>query len=233
MTNVFADIEASDAEHKRILAGLQVTNKDAQKFVVLLIQTLRILAPELALVHWRPLQSTRLHFSGILIERAEILHGRLQFLSEELHIGGDILVIVLALLENRQLLQHLALHHGNAVLLGHLRVLRLLDEVAVHGENNTRNLLLDRIAEDISEDNNHIEFVHLLGEQRVEGEHPDAEDELVLHLEVDASSEHREQRRDAINGDEREAVLVNAQHHLKTTRHRLDVLIVLKHTITD
>lgn len=118
----------------------------------------------------------------VLIERAQILHGALQLLNEELHITGNVLIVVLALLENGQLLQHLALDHGDAVLLRHLGVLRLLDQVAEHGQYDAGHLLLGRVVQNVAHNRNNIELVHLLGQQRIEGQHPQTEDQLILDL---------------------------------------------------
>lgn len=63
-----------------------------------------------------------------------------------------------------------------------LRVLRLLDKVAEDGEHDPRDLLLDGVAEDVGQDRDGVELVHLLGEQRVERQHPQAEYQLVLDL---------------------------------------------------
>ena len=51
---------------------------------------------------------------------------------------------------------------------------------------------------------------HLLGDVSVEGEHPEAENQLVLTLEVDARAEHREERRDAVHPQEGVPILVDA-----------------------
>lgn len=48
------------------------------------------------------------------------------------------------------------------------------------------------------------------------------------YLEVDARSQDGNQCADAVDGDERKAVLIDAQHHLQAAAHRLDVLVVLK-----
>lgn len=63
-----------------------------------------------------------------------------------------------------------------------LRVLRLLDQVAEDSKHDARDLLLDGVAQDVSQDRDGVELVHLLGQQRVEGQHPQAEHQLVLHL---------------------------------------------------
>lgn len=124
-------------------------------------------------------------------------------------------------------LTYLTLHHSNTVLLGNLSILRLLDQIPKDSQDYAGDLLLDGIAEDVGEDWDDIELVHLFGEQRIEGEDPQAEDELVLHLEVDAAGQDRQQSGNAVDGDEGETVLVNAEHHLEAASHRLDVLVVL------
>jgi len=71
VAHVFADVEAGDGEHQRVLAGLQQMNQDAEQLVVLLVQTGRVLPPELGgLVHRAPFESTGLHLRGVLVERA-------------------------------------------------------------------------------------------------------------------------------------------------------------------
>lgn len=128
MADVLADVVAGDRQHQRVLRRVQQMDQNAQQFVVLLVQALSVLAPELCgLVHRRPFQAARLDLRGVLVERRQILDGALQLLGEELDIAGDVLVVEAALLEDRQLLQDLALHHRDAMLLRHLRVLRLLD----------------------------------------------------------------------------------------------------------
>ena len=72
MSNVFAKIEGCHAEDQRILAGFQKVDQDLEKFVVLLIKTIRILAPELlGSVNRRPLQSAGSDLSNVLVVRAE------------------------------------------------------------------------------------------------------------------------------------------------------------------
>jgi len=46
----------------------------------------------------------------------------------------------------------------------------------------TGHLLLGTIAEDIGQDGDHAELVHFGGQQGIEGQHPQAEDQLVLYL---------------------------------------------------
>lgn len=183
VAHVFANVVAGHRQHQRILGRIKQMDENAQQVVVLFVEAQRILAPEFRrFVHRRPFQAAAADLRGVLVERAQVLHGVLQLGDEELHIAADVLVVVFALLENGQLLQHLALHHGDAMLLGHLDVLRLLDQIAEHGQNDARHLLLGRIVEDVGNDRDHIEFVHLLGQQRIEGQHPQAEDQLVLDL---------------------------------------------------
>lgn len=62
-------------------------------------------------------------------------------------------------------------------------VFRFFDQVPEHSEHDARDLLLDGVAEDVGEDGDGIELVHLLGQQGVECQHPQAEHKLVLHLE--------------------------------------------------
>lgn len=59
----------------------------------------------------------------------EILHTLSQPLQQELDVLGDVLIIVLLLLQVLKLLQHLALNHGQSVLLTSLALGRLLQEV--------------------------------------------------------------------------------------------------------
>lgn len=130
MAHVFAYVEASHAEDERVFNRLQQMHQDSQELVILLVEATGVLAPELAgLVNGRPLQAAGLHLRRVLVERAQILHGCLQLVVEELDVVGDVLVVELALAEYGELLQHLALHHGDAVLLGDLAVLHFLDQV--------------------------------------------------------------------------------------------------------
>lgn len=48
-----------------------------------------------------------------------------------------------------------------------------------------------------------------------------------MYLEVDSGSQDRKQSGDAIDCQERKAVLIDAKHHLKAACHRLDVVVVL------
>lgn len=183
MTNVFTDIVAGNRQDQRVLRGVQEMDQDSQQLVVLLVETLSVLAPELGgLVHGRPFQATGLDLGRVFVEGRQVLDGALQLLGQELDISGDVLVVEAALLEDRQLLQDLALHHRDAVLLGHLRVFRLLDQVAQHGEDDAGDFFLGAVAEDVRQDWDDVELVHLLGQQWVECQHPQAENELVLDL---------------------------------------------------
>lgn len=114
------------------------------------------------------------------------------------------------------------------MLLGHLLIIRLLDQIPENGQYDPGYFFLDRIAQDVCQDRYDVEFVHLLRQQGVESQHPQAEDELVLNLEVDASRQDGEERRYAIHGDECKTVLVDTEHHLQTTGNRLDVFVVLQ-----
>lgn len=89
------------------------------------------------------------------------------------------------------------------------------------------NLFLHRITEYICQYRNHVELVHLLCQQRVEGQHPQTEDQLVLHLEVHSAWQYWQKCRNAVHGYEGKAIFVNPKHHLQTTAHGLDVLVVL------
>jgi hypothetical protein len=51
---------------------------------------------------------------------------------------------------------------------------------------------------------------------------------LVLNLEVNSSGEDADDGPDSVQADELQAVLVDAEHHLQATSHRLDVLVVLQ-----
>lgn len=183
VTDVFSDVIAGDRQDQRVLRGVQEMDQDSQELVVLLIQTLSVLAPELGgLVHGRPFQTAGLDLGSVFVEGREVLDGALELFGQELDISGDVFVVEAALLEDGQLLQDFALHHCDAVFLGHLSVLWLLDQVAQHGEDDTRYLLLGAVAEDVSQDGDDVEFIHLLGQQWVECQHPQAENELVLDL---------------------------------------------------
>jgi hypothetical protein len=130
VTNVLSDVEAGDTQLERVSARLEDLDQNVQQLVVLLIEAASVLAPELGrLVHGAPLKAARLELGGVLIERAEVLNGHVQLIVEELDVGGDVLVVKLALLQNAQLLQHLALHHSHAVLFGDGWLLGFLDQV--------------------------------------------------------------------------------------------------------
>lgn len=64
----------------------------------------------------------------------EILHALPQPLQQELDVLRDVLVVVLLLLQVLQLLQHLALNHGQGVLLASLPLCRLLEEILLQGK---------------------------------------------------------------------------------------------------
>ena len=71
-------------------------------------------------------------------------------------------------------------------------------------------------------------LAHLLGNIPVECEHPEAEDQLVLALEVDARAEHGQQCGHAVDAQKRVSVLVHPQQQLQTAGDRRDVLVVLR-----
>ena len=66
-----------------------------------------------------------------------------------------------------------------------------------------------------------------LGDLVVEREHPEAEHELVLALEVHPGAEHRLQCVHAVCAQERPPVLVYPQHQLQAPRYSRQVLVVL------
>lgn len=51
---------------------------------------------------------------------------------------------------------------------------------------------------------------------------------LNYYLEVDSRRQDRNQSTDAVNRDECETIIVDAQHHLEAATDRLDVLVVLE-----
>lgn len=59
----------------------------------------------------------------------EVLHALSQPLQQELDVLRDVLIVVLLLFQVLQLLQHLALDHGQSVLLPGLPLCRLLQEI--------------------------------------------------------------------------------------------------------
>lgn len=100
------------------------------------------------------------------------------------------------------------------MLLGHLLIVGFLDQIPEHGQNDPGNLFFHGIAQDVCQNRYDIELVHLLGQQGIESQHPQAEDELVLHLEVHAARKNRKKSGNAVHGDERETVFVDTEHHL-------------------
>lgn len=125
VANVFPDIETGHAQHQRVLAGLQQVDQYAEELVILFVQALRILTPELALVHRGPFQASRFHLEEqkrshtparmssrnylgcVLIERTQILHRSLQPFGEELDVSRHVFVVEFALFQDGQLLQYL------------------------------------------------------------------------------------------------------------------------------
>lgn len=113
------------------------------------------------------------------------------------------------------------------MLLGHLGILRFLYQVSEHGQDDPGDFHLHWIAQYVCQYEDNVELVHLLGQERIECEHPQAEDQLVLNLEIDAAGQHAEQGGNAVHGHEGEPVLVDSEHHLQAAADRLDVLVVL------
>lgn len=99
MAHILPDVEAGDGKDNGIFRGFQEVDEDAQQLVVLLVQALGILAPELGrLVHRRPFQATAAHLCGVLIEGAQVLHRILELLAQVLYVGGNVLVVEATLL---------------------------------------------------------------------------------------------------------------------------------------
>ncbi len=72
MPHVLSKVEAGNAKDKRVLAGLEKLDEDLEKLVVLVVELMRVLAPEaLGPVHWRPLQTARMNLSHVLVVRTE------------------------------------------------------------------------------------------------------------------------------------------------------------------
>ncbi len=118
VADVLAEIVSSHRENQRISTGLQQTNQNLQQFVVSLIQPGGILSPELFTgVHRRPLEAAGANLRGVLVKGGQVLHRGLQLLKEKLNVLLDVGVVKLLarLLENFQVLQHLALHHCDSV----------------------------------------------------------------------------------------------------------------------
>ena len=96
------------------------------------------------------------------------LHALIHLLHEEGDVLLDVLVLELPLLQQLELLHDLALNHRDAVLLLHLRLLRLLYQISErdvfnlyesfenclpeHCKDNSGNFLFLCVAEDISQD---------------------------------------------------------------------------------
>lgn len=64
----------------------------------------------------------------------------------------------------------------------YLFVFRFLNKVPENSEHDAGDFLFDRVAEDVSEDGDHVKLIHLLRQQRIESQHPQAEHQLVLDL---------------------------------------------------
>jgi hypothetical protein len=52
------------------------------------------------------------------------------------------------------LLQDFSLDHGDTILLNHGRVFRLLDHIAKDGQNDARDLILDAIVQNVTQNGN-------------------------------------------------------------------------------
>lgn len=74
---------------------------------------------------WRGASTSGIHHEWL----PEVLHTLPQPLQQELDVLRDVLVVVLLLLQVLQLLQHLALNHGQGILLASLPLGRLLQEI--------------------------------------------------------------------------------------------------------
>lgn len=59
------------------------------------------------------------------------------------------------------------------------------------GQNDSSDLLLDRLLEDVGQSWNDVVASQLLTELRTEGQEPHAEDHLVLQLEAALVAQHR------------------------------------------
>lgn len=75
------------------------------------------------------------------------------------------------------------------------------------------------------------ELVHTASQFRIEGQHPQTEDKLILNLEVLPGRQDGQHGGEAIDSNERLAILVVAQQHLQAAGHTLDVIIALKNQI--
>jgi hypothetical protein len=73
--------------------------------------------------------------------------------------------------------------------------------------------------------------VHTASQFRIEGQHPQTEDQLILNLEVLPGRQDRQHTGEAVDSNERLAILIVAQQHLQATGHTLDVIITLKNGI--
>lgn len=146
MSHVLSNVETSDAQYQGILARLQQMNQNPKKFVIFLIETTRIFSPEFpGFVNGRPFEAARFHFGGVLVERAQVLHRRLQFVVQKFNVVCNVLVVEFPLAQDWQLFQDFTLDHGNAMLFRDLRILDLLDQVlkkeriAILSEYSTNN----------------------------------------------------------------------------------------------
>lgn len=161
------DILWCGVEHRAsesILSNLYLPSPNSrcfllQQLVVLLVQANSVFPPELLrLVHWTPLQASRLQLRAVLIKRTaggrmentinmwgkrntfkthwesmralpKILNALSQSFQEELDVISDVLIIIFLLFQVLQLFEHFALDHGKSVFLTGLSLSWLLQQV--------------------------------------------------------------------------------------------------------
>jgi hypothetical protein len=70
--------------------------------------------------------------------------------------------------------------------------------------------------------------VHTASHFRIESEHPQTEDKLILNLEVLSGRQDRQHGGEAVDSNECLAILIVAQQHLQAASHTLDVIITLE-----
>ena len=105
-------IKAGHAKHKWLLGALQQCDKNAEKLIVLVVQLGSIFPPELLTsMNGTPLQSAASYLRYILVVAGEVLHAGVHPLHQEGDVLLDVLVLELPLLQQLQLLHHLALYH--------------------------------------------------------------------------------------------------------------------------
>ena len=153
----FPNVVRGDREDEGVFARFQQMDEHLEELVVLFNEPRCILAPEsLRFVHGAPFEPSCLHLGGVLVERAQILDGRLEFLHQECNVVGNVFVVEFVLLQDRQLLEHFGLNHGHAVLLDHGRILGLFDHVAEDGQDDAGHLILDRVVQYVAQDGNDL-----------------------------------------------------------------------------